>query len=314
MAAAPTLGVAGIPSEGSTATLGTDMIGLQISSALMAALITAGHILTVAPVAAAEPPGAPQPPAMRALRVIQLDLSGTHSHAAHSSAPHAGNASPWRTSFGSERRSAPRPAAAPDDLDETDIVILQGVLNLKSIRPWLPARAWRIIVSQQAVSRAVNRPSRDRSTTPTGPGEGSGFTAIAVRYDRAIRLAGRDPLTALQTSDETGGAPADATAVRIVTGQTPVWVLSVMLPDTCLAVAENCDQARALASWRAARQAEGAMIVTGGRIGSSGVPGHTDDPCSGHGIMVNATNGSTLQKHAIFKLNGECEAREIFQN
>ena len=107
----------------------------------------------------------------------------------------------WRTSFGSERRSEPVKAKSSTSVD-ADIVLLQGVTHVPTLRRWFPAGQWRLVVSRQIHAASAdpdaNATVADRAPIPT--------TAVAVRLRRGLRVTGQDHL--LELADASGRGPA----------------------------------------------------------------------------------------------------------
>ncbi|MGE5266923.1 MAG: hypothetical protein ACM3L9_06115 [Deltaproteobacteria bacterium] len=164
----------------------------------------------------------------------------------------------WRTSFGSERRSEParpKPKAAID----ADIVLLQGVTDVRAMRAWFPAGQWRLIASPHIFAGSADQMDGSAPAPPTP----IPATAVAVRLRPGLRITAKDhlPEVAGPPGDAAGGAAATAARIRFENRET--WAVSVFLPDGC---AGSCPQRTALDRWYEARAAENVRRVTGGRF------------------------------------------------
>jgi hypothetical protein len=166
----------------------------------------------------------------------------------------------WRTTFGSERRSDPVKAKPSTSVD-ADIVLLQGVTDVPTLRRWFPAGQWRLVVSRQihatSADPSENATVVDRAPVPT--------TAVAVRLRRGLRVTGQDHL--LELSDASGRGPAAVTAagtaVRVFIEGRQTWAVSVLLPEDC---GSDCPGRIALDRWHQDREREEIRRVTGGRF------------------------------------------------
>ena len=184
----------------------------------------------------------------------------------------------WRTSFGSERRSEAE-RAKPQTAVDADIVMLQGVHDIRALRQWFPAREWRLVVSRQMLLRA--EPSLAAEGTTRHPA-----TAVAVRYRPGLRVTGQDHL--LELADALGEGPsrptAAATAVRVLIDGRETWAVSVLLPQECVTMADpQCPGQAALARWHSARAEEGVRRVTGGRFA---METGAEDRCALYGLRL----------------------------
>lgn len=181
----------------------------------------------------------------------------------------------WRTSFGSERRSEParpKPKAAID----ADIVLLQGVTDVRAMRAWFPAGQWRLIASPHVFAGSGD----EMQASPPSPTAPIPATAVAVRLRPGLRITARDylPEVAGPAGDAPSGAAATAARIRFANRET--WAVSVLLPDDC---AGNCPQRRALDRWHEERAAENVRRVTGGRF----APGNSSSTgCAAFGLRL----------------------------
>ena len=176
----------------------------------------------------------------------------------------------WRHTFGSERRApvvsaARRPATFP-----ADIVALTDVTSMTQARQMFPAGAYTLILSRQILTQA----------TPDAPALASGVTAIAVRRTRELRITATEHLNNI--AEPSPGTPLTAaTAVRVMAGGTPVWVVAVSLAQSCApATPSPCTIAKqqlgSLNAWIAARRASGEGVIVAGsfhqRLDADGLP------------------------------------------
>jgi hypothetical protein len=234
---------------------------------LLAAIAAAGTSFVMRP-AAAEP----DPANDETLKIMAVDARSLPGlPVAKSAAPTA----QWRTSFGSERRSEParpKPKAAID----ADIVLLQGVTDVRAMRAWFPAGQWRLIASPHVFAGSGDEMDSSASAPPTP----IPATAVAVRLRPGLRITAKDHLP--EIAGPAGDAPdgATATAARIRFAKRETWAVSVVLPDGC---AGTCPQRIALDRWHEERAAENVRRVTGGRFapGSSAATG-----CAGFGLRL----------------------------
>jgi hypothetical protein len=205
---------------------------------------------------------------------------------------------PWRTSFGSERRSEAQ-TAKPDTAVDADIVMLQGVSDIRALRQWFPAGQWRLVLSRQAFAgarepvkpeAALSTPEPEAALAIPEPEAAQGvpvpITAVAVRLRRGLRVTGQQHL--LDLADALGEGPAKptpaGTAVRVLIEGRETWAVSVLLPDACARTdGPPCPGRAALERWHAAREAEGVRRVTGGRFGA-GEP--ASGSCGGFGLRL----------------------------
>lgn len=195
----------------------------------------------------------------------------------------------WRHTFGAERTS--RSEAHFDvTLLGADVVLLQGVPLLSHVRLLFPARDWRVVVSRQIVRpvSAAKGPlagwGAAHARTPT--------TAIAVRYQRNVRIAGEQQITdvVVPLADPSGPSETPAAiAVRIRVDGTVVWIVSADLPAACGTTANAvpghppCEPQATLARWIAARPKADRVVVGGRHVIADAKPA-TGTPCPGEGL------------------------------
>ncbi len=213
--------------------------------------IAAGFVILVAPLPAAAGDG---------LRVMSLDVS--QAPAIQTPLAQAKEKPSWRTSFGSERESKPIPKAAVPGLD-ADVVLLQGVTNLKDIYRVFPGRWWKVVVSRQMVLTDDPVDPRSYEAVSNDPA-----TAVAVRYQPGLRIAGQDHFMARAQSQDVNAASLErlvaGTAVRLNIGGRFVWLASVAFATTCAGDQAPCQQREALEAWRQNKLASSEAFISGG--------------------------------------------------
>jgi hypothetical protein len=252
------------------------------------AVLASFALLALTGGATAEPPGSETPAAAQSatgqpddtLTLLSVDvrtLPGLIAHKPDAPAPQ------WRTSFGSERRSAPTTVKSKTSVD-ADIVLLQGVTDIRALRRWFPAGQWRLVASRQLFAalpgEGASAPPSPSTATPVPS------TAVAVRLRRGLRLTAQTHL--LELADALGNPDtptAAATAVRVLIDNRETWAVSVLLPEACTTACPGRD---ALHRWLASRTAENVRIVTGGRFHPPADPSRPPMPsgCAQFGLRL----------------------------
>ena len=194
----------------------------------------------------------------------------------------------WRNTFGSERRVAAKPKFAGDRLG-ADVVLLQGVKSVGEVRQLFPARTWKLIVSRQILRDGTS--GRFSASTRI---DGSGTTtAIAVRYQRRLRVTGIEhllelapagvddkssdasqtpaaeaqPENARDTASGPEPSPSAGVAVRLSQSGRVFWVVSAALERDCSTSGEKpCEAAGRLEAWLNEKRDKGRGIVVGGQL------------------------------------------------
>ncbi len=214
------------------------------------------------------------------LRVASWDLSEAPNLMPPPQA--ATQASTWRTTFGSERRTEaeistiPAPQAMSVD---ADVVLLQGVSDVAVLRRLFQPRNWRLVVSRRVL------PTSSTGAAYTGPTLNTAMpvrvTAIAVRAKRGLRIIGREHILDLARADDAPGATApSATVVRIADGTRLLWLLSVALPDACSSKGAECPSQQRIADWQQSKLSAGQATVVGGKFAKAASSAAPTAPCS----------------------------------
>jgi len=201
--------------------------------------------------------------AAEALRVISLDVSNAPAiQAPLALVPEKPS---WRTSFGSERESQAVPATPVAGLD-ADVVLLQGVTDIKAMYRTFPGRSWRLVVSRQMLASDDLTDPRALTAVSLAP-----VTAVAIRYQPGLRVAGQEHF--MPRSEASGTREpllADApyliagTAVRLNIGGRFVWTASLALAPACAAPGTPCSQRDDFDVWRQAKLDAGEAVIAGG--------------------------------------------------
>jgi hypothetical protein len=157
----------------------------------------------------------------------------------------------WRTTFGSERRDRSKRGRTRFDID-ADVVLIHGVRHIGALRRVFTSRKWRLILSPDFTRRAprLGRLPADlraydiarHDTISAKP-----LTAIAVRYQRRVRVRGVKSMSALHYNSEGVKSEGDeavsssrSLAVRLFFKGRQVWVASVPVTAACKNQAEAC--------------------------------------------------------------------------
>jgi hypothetical protein len=217
--------------------------------------------------------------AQQGVRVFSLDVS--EAPAIQAPKPPKAEKSSWRTSFGSQRETREVPKGPVPGLD-ADVVLLQGVTNLRAVQRAFPGRTWKLVVSRQMVLTDDPVDPRSYEAVSNEPA-----TAVAVRYQVGLRIAGQEHFLAhaqnSSTAESTTATALDGepgadgnrpitgtprlsagTAVRLNIGGRFLWVASVAFGDACADNSKPCTQRDHLDTWRQSKLAAGEAVVTGG--------------------------------------------------
>lgn len=247
------------------------------------------------PEVAAEAQEVPAIPKPATIRIASFDI-----RAAQGLAPPAPAATPkpaWRTSFGSERVSAPEAASAPSAVKAgplaADVVLIRGVTTGASLRKLFPANTWKLVVSRQLFTAD--------DAIDSGPGDATSVvptTAVAVRYAAGWRVVGQEHFIALPADVAGGGEhPAAGTAVRlnIAYGPSLFLVALDLSPGSCAADERGCKRPKSLEAWLQKTLSPETAAVLGGRLSAAGPTALPPPPCVDEGIeAVFAPGGKSV--------------------
>ncbi|MEZ5907862.1 MAG: hypothetical protein R3D31_03590 [Hyphomicrobiaceae bacterium] len=177
----------------------------------------------------------------------------------------------WRHTFGPRDTGKPK-APPPATLRDADIVALQGVSDLATIRRLFSARQFQIVLSRQVLAHASDE-TAPGGKLAIGPG---GYTAIVVRRRRGLRVLRQEHLSELALPGGVAAQPAHSagTAVKLSVDGRTVWLVSVVLAGPCPANADVRDsacvaakaQADTLATWLSLRRRLGETALVAGTI------------------------------------------------
>lgn len=169
--------------------------------------------------------------------------------------------SSWRHTFGSERRDAKKTRLGIFNLD-VDVVLLQGVRNVRALRRVFPTRHWKLILSRDYMRYAppLSRLPADLQAyeiSVTGRTVEHPVTAIAVRYQRRLRVRA---IRHIRIEDHVENSNADlpevklenvpsVTAVRINHFGSDIWLMSLALIHGCTDGGAPCPTWQATQNW-----------------------------------------------------------------
>jgi len=208
------------------------------------ACLTFGVAVTSACPAIAAPP----------LRIATWDVSQVEKEIF--ARPKHEKKSSWRHTFGSERFDTKKTRLGIFNLD-VDVVLLQGVQNVRALRRVFPTRTWKLILSRDYM-RNLPPLSRlpadlqiyDIAATEANPR--TPVTAVALRYQRRLRVRAIKHISVDETLAKTGSAvstiPA-ATAIRINHFGAQLWLVSLALSEHCAEDHSTCPPWVATKKW-----------------------------------------------------------------
>jgi hypothetical protein len=183
----------------------------------------------------------------------------------------------WRTSFGSERRSSSKIAPLPTEFD-ADLVLIQGLTSVREARQAFPARTWRLIISRQVLENDDPLDPWAEEAVSDRPA-----TAIAVRYQPALRVTAQEHLLDLAALDVTGPnateTPAAGTAVRLNWGNKAFWAISIDFTSGCIRAAQDCGALKRLQAWKEEKLRASPSVVIGGQWDLPGFDFLPPPPC-----------------------------------
>lgn len=248
--------------------------------------------VTSAGAMAQDVPAIPKP---AAIRIASFDLRGAKGLVP--AAPTAPPRPAWRTSFGSERVSAPEVASASPVIKTgpltADVVLVRGVTTGTSLRKIFPANTWKLVVSRQLFTAD--------DAMDTGPGDATSAvptTAVAVRYSAGWRVAGQEHFIAIPSDAAASGEhPAAGTAVRLNIAYGPsLWLVALDLsPGSCAAGERGCKRPKSLDAWLQSTLNSETAAVLGGHLSAAGPAALPPPPCVDEGIeSVFAPGGKSV--------------------
>ena len=222
--------------------------------------------VTYAPGVAAVPKkqASEMPPAREgALRIVSWDLS-TLPAMEGGRADKESQAS-WRTSFGSERSTAPESLTGGSRYDlKADVVLLQGISDATLLRRYFfPARDWHLIVSRQKLTDVAMQ--ADPASAAVG------ITGVAIRVRENLRITAREyfPRIGGEQLGEPGANLLAGTAVRVADRGRTVWLASFAVPPTCAEAPAPCTARARLSEWQQSKRQREEAVVVGGMLAPS---------------------------------------------
>jgi hypothetical protein len=196
---------------------------------------------------------------------------------------------------------------------DADVIALQSIGSPQAARRVLPAADYHLVFSRQLALRAA-----EDARAFSDPSKRTGYTAIAVRRDRALRVQRVMDVPELALSGASGGAstrtPAGI-AVEIRAGGERLWLLAVDLDRTCSAAGPgttaDCPTLRAqvevLGEWVDGRLGEDASYVIAGTLNRGIGTGSTAGGAEPLWGRLDRAQGSQGGPETIVVLAGEGE-------
>lgn len=217
----------------------------------------------------------------------------------------------WRHTFGAERRTTPKQQAEPHQID-ADIVLLQGVTSLRSVRDLFPPRDWRLVVSRQLLLQVAQLGSAAYDLVDVDDGSGDvtspiPVTAVLVRYQTGRRVTGKAHVmdeTSLTAKDGSPPTTIASTGVRVRDGNRTVWAVSVAFSETCEDEAAPCPERQALETWRRTQREAGVPVVVGGQLRDQGAVYGPLPVCSRQAITIEADGSGGPARQAAAPVDG----------
>jgi hypothetical protein len=203
------------------------------------------------------------PPREGALRIVSWDLS-TLPAMEGGRADKESQAS-WRTSFGSERSTAPESLTGGARYDlKADVILLQGISDATLLRRYFfPARDWHLIVSRQKLTDVAMQ--ADPASAAVG------ITGVAIRVREGLRITAREYYPRIggeQLSEPNAGLLA-GTAVRVSDRGRTVWLASFAVPPDCTETPSSCTARARLSEWQQSKREREEAVVVGGMLAPS---------------------------------------------
>jgi hypothetical protein len=203
------------------------------------------------------------PPREGGLRIVSWDLSTLP--AMEGGRANEESQASWRTSFGSERSTAPETLTGGARYDlKADVILLQGISDATLLRRYFfPARYWHLLVARQKLTDVAMQ--ADPASAAVG------ITGVAIRVREGLRITAREYFPRIGGEQGEPGANLLAgTAIRILDRGRSVWLASFAVPPSCAETPAQCTARARLSEWRESKRQLGEAVVVGGMLASSG--------------------------------------------
>ena len=177
----------------------------------------------------------------------------------------------WRHTFGSERKDARKTRLGVFNLD-VDVVLLQGVRDVRSLRQVFPRREWRLILSRDYLRNAptLSRLPFDLQAFDIAAIERvleQPVTVVAVRYQRRLRVRAIRHIKNSNYTDQSDPKATrrpSATAVRLNYFGSTLWLMSLDVVPHCQQDQSSCDIWQAAEAWyRTLNNTEHVLAIAG---------------------------------------------------
>jgi hypothetical protein len=225
------------------------------------------------------------PPREGALRVVSWDLSTLP--AMEGGRANEESQASWRTSFGSERSTAPESLTGGARYDlKADVILLQGISDATLLRRYFfPARYWHLLVARQKLTDVAMQ--ADPASAAVG------ITGVAIRVREGLRITAREYFPRIGGEQGEPGANLLAgTAIRILDRGRTVWLASFAVPPSCAETPAPCTARARLSEWQESKRQLGEAVVVGGMLASSGPA--TEAPVCGRQRLRTDLKSSSL--------------------
>lgn len=223
------------------------------------------------------------------------------------------NKTTWRHTFGSERQDARMTRIGIFNLD-VDIVLLQGVRNVRALRRIFPTRDWRLILSRDYLR---STPALSRLPSDLRPYDISAserileqpITAVAVRYQRNLRVRGIRHIKISNKTDENSNVltpPPSATAVRVNHRGSTLWLVSVAMTSDCKMEQSTCNGPLETKKWQNLLSDTDPALIIAGRSQPRNTPvelDHSENKLCGSFRKMSQTGTSGSQLGDITSLS-----------
>lgn len=198
------------------------------------------------------PPARAEPRIQPPMHVATWDVS--HAERATRAREKKSEGPSWRHTFGSERLDRRKKRNRVFNLS-SDVVLLQGVRNMRTLRRMFPRRDWNIVLSRRHlmdIPRLGRLPSDLRSFDVSVHDQmlGRSVVAIAVRYGSHMRVrAVRHYRRARDNTQNLPNLDGQATAVLLTYFGATVWLVSAEVANGCADGAPSCQPLHDVHSW-----------------------------------------------------------------